>query len=191
MRLRLIAVILTVFCLAAGFALGQVLYGTLVGIITDPQQAAVVGASVTIKSNATGFSKETKTDERGGYEIVNIPPGVYDIKMTAAGFSSFEAKDITIQANNIARVDAPLKVGAMSEVITVGAEVALLQTDKSDLHTDIGSEQLTRVTVGGYRNFLIDGSGSRRYAIGVPERFHRFAGSRLNHERQRDGPQFE
>src|SRR2546430_9513984 len=75
MRLRLIAVIQTVFCLAAGLALGQVLYGNLIGIVTDPQQAAVVGASVSIKNNATGFSKETKTDDRGGYEIVNISPG--------------------------------------------------------------------------------------------------------------------
>src|SRR2546430_13814983 len=75
MRLRLIAVIQTVFCLAAGLALGQVLYGNLIGIVTDPQQAAVVGASVSIKNNATGFSKETKTDDRGGYEIVNNSPG--------------------------------------------------------------------------------------------------------------------
>src|SRR5262249_61801899 len=57
------------------------------------------------------------------------------------------------QANNIVRVDAPLKVGNLSEVVTVGAEVAQLQTDKTDIHADISSEQLTQVTVGGYRNF--------------------------------------
>jgi hypothetical protein len=153
MRLRHFVVVLTFFCLSAGLASGQVLYGNLVGNITDPQQAAVVGASVSIKSKATGFSQETKTDDRGAYEIVNIPPGVYDIKMTAAGFSTYEAQDITIQANNIARVDAPLRVGSVTEVITVGAEVALLQTDKSDIHTDIASQQLTQVAVAGYRNF--------------------------------------
>lgn len=134
-------------------AFAQLLYGNLVGNVTDPQQATVVGAVVTVKNNATGFSTETKTDDRGAYEIQNMPPGVYDIKITASGFSTFEAKDITIQANNIARVDARLKVGNVTEVITVGAEVALLQSDKSDLHTDIASDQLTRVTVGGYRNF--------------------------------------
>ena len=46
-----------------------------------------------------------------------------------------------------------MKVGNASEVITVGAEVVQLQTDKSDIHADISSEQLTQVTVGGYRNF--------------------------------------
>ena len=74
-------------------------------------------------TTATGYASETKTDDRGAYEIRNIPPGVYDVKITAAGFNAFEAKEITIAANNIARVDAPLKVGNVSEVITVGAEV--------------------------------------------------------------------
>jgi hypothetical protein len=153
-----------VFCVVAaatctlGTAQAQVLYGTLVGNVTDPQQAAVVGAVVSIKNNATGFAQESKTDDRGAYEIRNIPPGVYTIRITASGFTTFEAKDTTIQANNIARVDAALTVGAVTEVVTVGAELVRLQTDKSDLHTDIASEQLTRVTVGGYRNFqsLID-----------------------------------
>src|SRR6478672_3846463 len=145
--------LLCLTALLSGLAAGQVLYGTLVGNVTDPQQAAVVGAAVSIKSSATGYAADSKTDDRGTYEFQNLLPGVYDIKVSAAGFSSFEAKEITIQANNIARVDAPLKVGNVSETVTVGAEVALLQTDRSDLHTDISSEQLSQITVGGYRNF--------------------------------------
>jgi hypothetical protein len=159
MRLGTIAVTLVVaLCLLSGLAIGQVLYGNLVGNVTDPQQASVVNAVVSVKNNATGYSTETKSDERGAYEIRNIPPGVYDIRITASGFTTFEAKDIAIQANNIARVDAPLSVGAVTEVVTVGAEITQLQTDKSDIHTDIASDQLTRVSVGGYRNFqsLID-----------------------------------
>jgi hypothetical protein len=153
MKVRTIAVALAALCLLSGVALGQILYGNLVGNVTDPQQAAVIGASVSIKNNATGFSVSAATDDRGAYEIRNIPPGVFDIKVTAPGFATFEAKEITIQANNIARVDAPLRVGNITEVITVGAEVARLQTDKTDIHADISSEQLTQVTVGGYRNF--------------------------------------
>src|SRR5438132_9366948 len=157
-RVITIGIALAALCLTSGLAVGQILYGSLVGNVTDPQQAAVVSAAVTIKNNATGYSLDTKTNDRGAYDLGNIPPGVYDIKISASGFSTFEAKDITIAANNIARVDAPLKVGNISEVVTVGAEVAALQTDKSDLHTDISSEQLTRISVGGYRNFqsLID-----------------------------------
>jgi len=136
----------------------QVLYGNLVGNVTDAQQAAVVGAVVSIRNKATSYTLGTKTDDRGVYDIRNIPPGTYDIKIMASGFTTFEAKEIAIQANNIARVDPTLAVGAVTEVVTVGAEVARLQTDKSDLHADMSSEQLTQVTVAGYRNFqsLID-----------------------------------
>lgn len=144
--------------LLPGTANSQVLYGNLVGNVTDPQQAAITGAAVSIKSGATGYSVEVKTDDRGNYEIRNIPPGVYDVRITAAGFSTFEAKEIQVAANNIARIDAPMKVGSVSEVIVVGAEVAQLQTDKSDLHTDISSREATQIPIMGYRNFqsLID-----------------------------------
>ena len=86
MKSRILVVAL-VFLLA-GSAIGQVLYGTLVGAVTDPQQAAVTGANVTLKNNATGYSVEAKTNERGGYEIPNIPPGVYDIRIAMSSFSS-------------------------------------------------------------------------------------------------------
>jgi len=151
MKFRILVV--AVLFLLPTIAVGQVLYGTLVGAVTDPQQAAVVNATVSLKNNATGYAVEAKTNDRGGYEIANIPPGVYDIRITMSGFSTFEAKGIDIQANNIDRVDAPLRLGSVNEVVTVGAEVVQLQTDKSDLHTDLSTKQLTEVPVGGYRNF--------------------------------------
>lgn len=147
------AVFLCLLVLFSGLTIGQVLYGTLVGNVTDPQQGAIASAVVSVKNRDTGWSNETKTDERGSYEIGNIPPGTYEVRITATGFSTFDAKDIAIQANNIARIDAPMRVGSLSEVVTVGAEVVALQTDKSDLHTDIESRALTQLSVAGYRNY--------------------------------------
>ncbi len=154
MRLfRAFVLVLVALCVATLPAHAQILYGNLVGTVTDPQQGAVVGATVTISNKATGYTVDQKTDERGAYDFRNIPPGTYNLKIAAAGFSAFEVKDVEIQANNIIRVDAPLKVGNLTETVTVGAEVAQLQADKSDLHTDIGSKQLTQIAIGGYRNF--------------------------------------
>ena len=153
MKTRTILILSAIALGCAGLALGQLLYGNLVGNVTDPQQGSVVGATVTLKNNATGYSAEAKTDERGAYEARNLPPGVYDVRIVATGFTQFEAKDITIAANNIARIDAALKVGSVSETITIGAEAVQLQSDKSDLHTDIGAKELTQISVGGYRNF--------------------------------------
>ncbi len=141
----------TIGCWPSSFA--QVLYGTAVGNITDPQQGAVVGASVTLSNRATGYTVDQKSDDRGAYDFRNVPPGVYDIKITASGFAAFEVKEIAITANNITRLDATLKVGNVAETITVGAEIAQLQTDRSSIQTDVSSRELTNIALGGYRNF--------------------------------------
>ncbi len=152
-RITLVVGMLVLLAAITPPATSQVLYGVLVGNVTDPQQGAIVGAAVSIRNSATGYAAESRTDERGAYELRNIPPGVYDVKIVATGFATFEAKEINILPNNIARVEAPLKVGAVTETITVGAEVARLQTDKSDLHADISTKELTTIPIGGYRNF--------------------------------------
>ena len=64
-RVIRIGIALAAVCLTSGLAVGQILYGNLVGNVTDAQQAAVVSAAVTIKNNATGYSAATKTDFRG------------------------------------------------------------------------------------------------------------------------------
>ena len=150
---KTVALLTAILVFCAGLATGQVLYGNLVGNVTDPNNAAVVKAAVSIENKATAYTSKTTTDERGAYEILNIPPGTYDVKITAPGFATFEAKDIAIVANNIARVDAALRLGNITETVTVGAEIAALQTDKSDLHTDISTKELTQIAIGGYRNF--------------------------------------
>jgi hypothetical protein len=152
-QFKLTACLFSAVCALAAPAAAQVLYGTLVGTITDPQQASIIGATVVAKSDATGYQVEAKSDDRGAYEFRNLPPGVYNVKITASGFTSFDAKDIAVTANNILRIDATLKVGNVTEVITVGAEVVQLQTDKSDVHYDIQAKELTQIAIGGYRNF--------------------------------------
>jgi hypothetical protein len=152
-RLSACSVAVVALALAVSPANAQILYGNLVGTVTDASQGAVANATVTISNKSTGYSVEQKTDERGSYDFRNIPPGTYNVKITASGFAAYEAQDIEIVANNIARIDAPLKVGSVTDTVTVGAEVALLQADKSDLHTDIGAKQLSQIAISGYRNF--------------------------------------
>jgi hypothetical protein len=152
------AVLVSALGVLAITAKAQVLYGTLVGNVTDPTSGIVAAATVNLTSKATGFSAETKTDTRGLYEFRNLQAGSYDLKISASGFSSFEVSGIAITVNNVARVDAQLKVGQVTETITVGAEAVQLQTDKSDLHTDLTSREMTQFPVSGFRNYqsLID-----------------------------------
>jgi cytosine/uracil/thiamine/allantoin permease len=59
----------------------------LSGTVTDPQGAAVAGATVTVRHKATNSSRTTASDAAGGYRFVALPPGVYEVTVEAAGFA--------------------------------------------------------------------------------------------------------
>src|SRR5215813_5486118 len=82
----LLAVLLTVG-LTPSLAGAQVLYGSLVGNITDQNGAVVSGATVTIVNKGTSQMREAATSELGEYSITNILPGDYEVKVTKQGFS--------------------------------------------------------------------------------------------------------
>ena len=63
----------------------QVLYGSLVGNVTDATGAAVPGATVTATHKETGASREAVTDTTGGYHFTNLPSGTYTISVQVQG----------------------------------------------------------------------------------------------------------
>lgn len=155
-------------------AAAQVLYGSLLGDVTDPTGAVVVGAQVQITNRETGYARETITEAGGRFNFQNVNAGTYEVKITAAGFQTLTRPGIVISINNIARFDAVLKVGQVSDQITVEASTAQLQADKSDVHSEIGSKEVTNMPLPRYRNYqslinLVPGA--------TPGRFQNSAGS--------------
>src|SRR5438093_3492998 len=88
-RLRLLlasAALLALGVVGVGPAHAQVLYGTLVGEVTDSTRAGVPGAAVTITHKETNLSREATTDTSGTFRFVNLPPGTYTVKVSMTGF---------------------------------------------------------------------------------------------------------
>ncbi len=131
----------------------QVLYGTMIGTVTDQSGAVVPNAQVTITNKQTGLTRETTTDEGGRYNIVNVAPGRYDLKVTATGFRPFSQTDLDVSINQIARTDIRLEVGAVAETVTVQGAATLLQTDKSDVRAELGTVAVTNLPLNTYRNY--------------------------------------
>ena len=97
---------------AAQPAAAQVLYGSIVGNVKDPSEAAVAGATVTVTSKETNLSRQTTTNDVGGYSIPTLPAGTYEVRLGKEGFATFSRTDVVVTINTITRVDATLKVGA-------------------------------------------------------------------------------
>lgn len=134
-------------------ATAQVLYGSIVGTVLDPSDAVIPNATVTIASAETGAVRETKADEGGRYSLLNVLPGTYNLKVTADGFRTITREGVQVTINMVTRVDTRLEVGLTTEQITVAATGALLQTDKSDVRTEISSREISNLPLSNYRNF--------------------------------------
>ncbi len=142
------------FCL--GFhsnAYGQVLYGSIVGTVTDPSSAVVPNSAITVTDTGTGQTRTDTTDASGRYSITNLLPGTYTVKAVTNGFRQYEKTNVGVTPNVVTRVDLQLQVGEATEKVDVSAEAVELQTDKADTHTEITSESITNLPLGGNRNY--------------------------------------
>ena len=131
----------------------QVLYGSVVGTVTDQSQALIPGATITITSKDTGVSRETTSDQGGRYSFGNVLPGNYDLKVVAKGFRTSAVNNVDVSPNTVGRVDLRLEVGQLTEQVTVEASTVELQTDKSDTHSEIVSKEISSLPLSGYRNY--------------------------------------
>jgi hypothetical protein len=131
----------------------QVLYGTILGSVRDPSGGTVPSANVKITNNATGQVRESKTNESGLFTFSNVLPGEYDLEVSVTGFRSFVQRGLIVTINTVSRVDVALQVGQLTEAITVASEVTPLQADKTDVHLELGTKEITELPLPAYRNY--------------------------------------
>jgi Carboxypeptidase regulatory-like domain len=150
----ILGVLLVLVCgIGSRRADAQVLYGSVVGVVTDQTDAVVPSATVTITNKDTGLTRNGNTDEGGRYSFVNVLPGRYDVKVVAKGFRTSAQNDLDVSPNTVGRADFKMEVGQLTETISVEATQAQLQTEKADTHTEIVGKQIENLPLSGYRNY--------------------------------------
>jgi Carboxypeptidase regulatory-like domain/TonB dependent receptor-like, beta-barrel len=128
--------------LMPGSSQAQVLYGTLVGNVTDASGAAVVGATVVATDLGTGIAKTGITDSSGIYRLSNLAAGTYKVSISASTFASTLGQGIVIQTNTEQRYDAQLKPASVGQTVTVTGAPPELQTDSATVSSDLETTQL-------------------------------------------------
>jgi hypothetical protein len=139
--------------LTASAGIAQILYGSIVGVVKDPQGGTVPGAVVTVVNKETNLTKETTTDADGSFTVNNLLPGPYDVKVALQGFRESVRRDVPVTIGQIARVTVALEVGSVSETVTVVSNTQLLQTDKADVHTELKSSEIVSMPLNRFRNY--------------------------------------
>ena len=151
--LALIPIALLLLLTLPAAAGAQVLYGSLVGNVSDDTGAAVPGATVTIRNKETGTSRDTTTDATGAYRFDTVQPGMYSVTVQLTGFRTLTRPDIPVTLNTTARADAKLQVGQLTESVTVSGETALLQTDRAEMRSELKADDLVNLPVSINRNY--------------------------------------
>ncbi len=123
-----------VFCLCLALLLlahtgyGQTITGTILGTVTDETRAAIPGATVTIINVDTNRPVVVQTNSRGDYEVPLLKPGVYSIAVSAPGFQTLERQGIQLTVGARQGIDISLRVGQITEKVTVEARAGLVET---------------------------------------------------------------
>jgi hypothetical protein len=128
--------------------------GYISGTVTDKSGAAVAGAEVVISSVGGNLTRTASTNADGAYVVAALSGGAYDIKVTAKGFETYQAKAVKLDVAQKIRVDVQLTVGKVTEQVVVeGSSVAQVETQSSDLSGTILGSQITQLQLNG-RNFV-------------------------------------
>jgi carboxypeptidase family protein len=130
--------------------------GDIRGTVTDSSGALIPGVTVTVTNVDTAVTKVFTTNQSGLYDTDSIVTGSYTITFTKDGFQRLVRGPITLQVG-FTTVNGELKVGAMTEEVTVTSDVALLQTETSEQSTTLESKSMALLpqVTQDWENFAI------------------------------------
>ncbi len=127
---------------------------TLAGVnvtVQDPSGAVVRGARVVVKSGATGYHRQVDTGDAGVGQVLNIPPGDYELRVSAEGFAAI-ARPLHLDVGQTAVLTVSLAVATSTEVKVTG-EAAGVDTQTSQVSEVIAEQQISNLPIKG-RNFI-------------------------------------
>ena len=142
-------------CFCMGYmAYAQTVTGSITGTVMDTTGAIISGANVEVVNVATGVTNNTTTNETGSYYIQYLRIGSYKITFSSPGFGTQVIGPFALEIDQIAKLDAKLKVGATSEVVAVTDTLApILNAENATIATTITANTIENIPLNG-QNFM-------------------------------------
>ena len=133
------AIMLAAMMLLAAVAGAQVYTGNIAVKAVDDQGAVMPGATVTITSSLLPRAIEGTTDTTGVFQVPGLNPGTYTVKVVLTGFQTYIREDVVLRQGQTASIDVPMKLGTLSEAVTVKGESPVVDTKTVGSKTNIDS----------------------------------------------------
>jgi hypothetical protein len=140
-------------CAASLTAKAQDITGSIFGTVRDVTSGSITAATISVISERTGLSRVVESDTNGDYLVNLLPVGVYAVKISKTGFTTYEQKGIQLAVNQNARVDGLLKPGSTEQSVIVEGNAAQLETTVSTIGKVVEETSITQLPLNG-RNYL-------------------------------------
>jgi len=122
LRITVCAFVTMLAVMVTGTATAQERFGGIAGIVSDTSQAPVPGATITATNKQTGATRTVVSGPDGSYRVPDLEPGRYTVTIELSGFQKVQADDVLVLLGRMADVPATLKVGGLTEVVTVTSD---------------------------------------------------------------------
>ncbi len=130
-------------------ALAQTAGGIIQGRITDQSGAAVPAADIVITNDATGVTRNVKTNQNGLYRTPDLTVGTYSAKATAKGFETGLIRNLVLQVGAELTADFNMKIGSVDQQIVVEAGANAVQLASSEMSQVVNSKAITDLPLNG------------------------------------------
>jgi hypothetical protein len=134
---------------AAVPAIAQTTTGAIVGVVRDADGGVVPGATVRARNEGTNAAAETVSDGQGLYALRGLPVGRYTVVAELSGFQTFQSPGIVVRVNDEVRLDVALRVGAVSETVTVSGSARTVDTNTGTLRTVVDQQRIENLPLNG------------------------------------------
>ncbi len=137
----------------AATARAQATTGSISGTVADESKAILPGVSVQVVHAETGAARTIVTDERGRYRALSLSPGTYTVTAELEGFTKVVRNNLVVAMDKDLPLDIELKVGSLSESVTVSGEATQVQLNTTVVGGLVTTRQIAELPLNG-RNFL-------------------------------------
>jgi hypothetical protein len=114
----------------------------IVGQVTDATNAAIPGATVTITNRETALQRSAKTDDEGRFNLPQLKPDTYSVRVEAAGFASQQNDHVLAALGQKQTVNFTLKVAKSNQTIEISSEAPILNPENANTSTTLNAHEL-------------------------------------------------
>ncbi len=156
-RLFGLLAVLVLSLVFSGLAYSQELpTGSLVGSITDPQGAVVLGAKITVSDMTGGVKATAQSGEGGHFTLANLAPGNYKVSIEKTGFKTALFANITITVGKTYELPAQLELGEATVTVEIDAGgEQLVETQSAAVSSTITGRAITQLPLNSRSTILL------------------------------------